>query len=733
MNMEAQVSKSRSADIEKQVNLLLQKMTLEEKIGQLNQYSGAWAQTGPDRSERETDPKYKDVVKGRVGSFLNVAGAKETRALQKVAVEKSRLGVPLLFGLDVIHGYKTIFPVPIAEAASWDLEAIERSARIAATEAAATGIHWTFAPMVDIARDPRWGRIVEGAGEDTYLGCQIAAARVRGFQGKDLAATNTILACAKHFAAYGAVEAGREYNTVTLSRRILREVYLPPFKAAIDAGAATVMTAFNDVDGIPASGSAFLLRDILKGEWGFDGFVISDYNAFAEMILHGVAKDRSQAAELAIIAGSDMDMASDVFIDCLSDLVKSNRIKEELIDDAVRRILRLKFELGLFENPYRYCDEGREKKILLHPDHLEASRDMARKSIVLLKNEGDILPLKKDINTIAIIGPLAHSKRNMMGCWKADGDSSDVVTLLEGIRDKLSTDTKILYDKGCNVWRPTRPERITRAVQKASQADVIILAVGESANMTGERASRAYLDLPGEQKKLMQAIHQLGLPTVVVLMGGRPMTINWMSDNMPALLETWLLGTQAGNAIADVLFGDYNPSGKLPVSFPYAVGQIPVYYNHKNTGRPFTPETTEWGVSIYSDIPNEPLYPFGFGLSYIQFEYSDIRLNKQKIKMDENLEISVTVRNSGALAGEEVVQLYVRDMVGSVTRPVKELKGFQKIYLKEGESKEVRFTLRSADLAFYDKDMHFKAEPGDFKVFVGTNSRDVLETDFVLE
>ena len=716
------------SSIERRVDAMLRRMSLEEKIGQLNQYDWSIVKTLNSGSFVE-----KEIKKGRVGSLLNIHGAKKTRDIQKIAVEKSRLGIPVLFATDVIHGYKTIFPIPLGEAASWDLEAIEKSARTAAVEASAAGLHWTFAPMVDISRDPRWGRVMEGAGEDPYLGSRIAAARVRGFQGRKPGEAGTILACAKHFAGYGAVEAGKEYNTVIISKRNLREVYLPPFKAAVDAGVATVMNSFSDFDGVPASGSRYLVHDILKTEWGFKGFTVSDYGSFWEMIVHGVAANRYEAAELAMNAGSDMDMQSKVYIDNLANLVKDGKIKESQIDDAVRRVLRMKFQMGLFDDPYRYCDQQREKELLLCAKHLEAARDVARKSIVLLKNEGNLLPLKKDIKTIAVIGQLADSKVDMFGNWYAEGDVSSAVTLLTGIRDKVGGQARILYAQGYEKYGAGTDELIDKAADTAKQADVIVLVIGENGNMSGECASRANPVLPGREEDLVRAIHKTGKPTVVVLMNGRPLIINQVSENMQAILETWFLGTQAGNAVADVLFGDYNPSGKLPMSFPCAVGQIPVYYSYKNTGKPSVRGGPAWGVSKYSDIPNEPLYPFGFGLSYTTFEYSDVKLSKNRIKINEPLEIKVTVKNTGQVEGEEVVQLYIRDLVASVTRPVKELKGFQKINLSAGESKEVVFTLTSADLAFYDRDMNFRAEPGEFKVFVGTNSQDVKEASFYLE
>lgn len=711
--------------IEKKIDDLLSKMTLEEKIGQMNQYTGNGAATGPIKA-REKD--IEDLKKGYVGSMLNVIGAENTREMQKLVMENSRMKIPLLFGLDVIHGYKTIFPIPLGEAASWDLEAIEQSARIAAIEASAAGIHWTFAPMVDIARDPRWGRIMEGAGEDPYYGSLVAKARVHGFQGKSLRDDGSIVACAKHFAAYGCAEAGRDYNTVDISNRALHEIYLRPFKAAVEAGVGTFMNSFNELDGMPATGNSYLVQETLKGEWGFRGFVVSDWNSIGEMVNHGVAKDKGEAAVLAANAGNDMDMETSAYRDSLVSLVKAGKVKESTVDQAVRRILRIKFQLGLFDNPYKYCNPEKEKTQLLSPEHLKAAREGARKSIVLLKNTNYTLPLKTDINTIAVIGPLADSKIDMIGGWSAQGEGKDVVTLLEGIKAAVSPTTNVLYSKGCNIWGDSSGS-FNIAVSLAKQADVVVFAIGESGTMSGEARSRGYIGIPGKQEELVKEVLKTGKPVIIVLMNGRPLTINWLAGNVPAILESWFLGSQAGNAIADVLFGKYNPSGKLPVTFPYDVGQIPIYYNHKNTGRPKVDNNNPY-CSKYTDIPNEPLFPFGFGLSYTTFEYSDIKLSASQMKMKDSITISVTVKNTGLVDGEEVVQLYIRDLVGSVTRPVKELKGFRKVMIKTGESKDITFTLKSSDLAFYTKDMSFKAEPGDFKVFVGTNSDDCKEAAF---
>jgi beta-glucosidase len=714
--------------IEQKIDSLLKLMTLEEKVGQMVQYNGNGDATGPIKARTQD---IDDLKKGYVGSMLNVTGAEQTRDMQKLVMENSRLKIPLIFGLDVIHGYKTIFPVPLGEAASWDLAAIENSAHIAAVEATAAGVHWTFAPMVDIARDPRWGRIMEGAGEDPYYGSQVAIARVHGFQGKTLKDQTSLVACAKHFAAYGAAEGGRDYNTADMSKRVLNEIYLRPFKAAVEAGVGTLMNSFNELDGIPATGNPYLVKETLKDNWGFRGFVVSDWNSIGEMVTHGVAKDTTEAAVLAIQAGNDMDMETFAYRNHLASLVKQDKVKESMVDDAVRRILRIKFQLGLFDNPYKNCDVSLESKVMLSPEHLQAARDGARKSIVLLKNQGQLLPLKTDAKSIAVIGPLADAPNEMIGNWSAKGEGKDAVSLIQGIKAAVSPATKILYAKGCNIGDDST-QLFSKAISTARQADVVVMAVGEGANWSGEAYSRTNINIPGVQEDLLKEIVKTGKPVVMVLMNGRPLTIPWAAEHVPAILETWLLGTQAGNAIADVLFGKYNPSGKLPVSFPYSVGQIPVYYNHKNTGRPKTDPNYKW-CSRYMDSPNEALFPFGFGLSYTTFAYSNLKLSSNHMKMDGSVDITVSVKNSGKTDGEEVVQLYIRDLVGSVTRPVKELKGFRKIMIKAGEEVHVSFTIKASDLAFFTKDMSFKAEPGDFKVFVGPSSVEGLEGAFVLE
>lgn len=718
--------------IDQKVDSVLRLMTLDEKIGQMNQYNGDWEATGP--ITRDGD-KQTQIREGKVGSMLNVTGVGHTRTLQEIAMQ-SRLKIPLLFGQDIIHGYRTIFPLPLAEAASWDLAAIENSARIAATEAAAAGVHWTFAPMVDIARDPRWGRIMEGAGEDTYLGSLIATARVNGFQGKGLGNTDALMACAKHFAAYGAAVGGRDYNSVDMSKRQLYEIYLPTFKAAVDAGAATIMNSFNDLNGIPATGNKFLQRDILKGQWNFKGFVVSDWGSVGEMINHGYAKDNYEAAMLAANAGSDMDMESRSYIQNLSKLVKEGKVKIAVIDDAVKRILKKKFEMGLFDNPYKFCDEQREQQQWNNAANLNASREMAKKSIVLLKNDafrfplggetGGLLPLSKQTKSIAMIGPFVKAVRDNLGFWSYSwpDDTARIVTLWEGMQRKLSSTTKLLYAKGCNI-NDEKKEDFDEAVAVARHADVVVLSVGEASDMTGEAKSRSNLHLPGVQEELIKAIVATGKPVIVLISAGRPLVFNWTADHVPAIVYTWWLGTEAGSAIADVLLGDYNPSGKLPVSFPRTEGQIPVYYNHYNTGRPAKNDSDVNYVSAYTDLVNSPKFSFGYGLSYTKFDYSKIKLSKSKLRASDKLEASVEITNAGNYDGEEVVQLYIRDRVGSVVRPVKELKGFQKIFLKKGESREVKFIVSVNDLKFYNDQLKYDWEPGAFEIMIGTSSGEV--------
>ena len=720
---------AQSRTIDQRVDSVLQLMTVEEKIGQLNQYNGDWSATGPITPDGD---KQNQIRKGMVGSMLNVTGVGHTRQLQEIALQ-SRMKIPLLFGQDIIHGYRTTFPLPLAEAASWDLPAIELSARIAATEAAAAGVHWTFAPMVDIARDPRWGRVMEGAGEDPYLGSLIAAARVRGFQGRGLGNTDAIMACAKHFAAYGAAVGGRDYNSVDMSEHMLWDVYLPPFKAAAAAGVATFMNSFNDLNGIPATGNRHLQRDILKGRWNYSGFVVSDWGSVGEMIQHGFVKNNYEAALAAITAGSDMDMESRSYIGNLGALVKDGKVPVLLIDEAVRRILRKKFEMGLFDDPFRYCDKEREQKEWDNAANLRVSRVMAEKSIVLLKNEHSLLPLSKNTRVIAFIGPLVKSVRDNLGFWSYEwpDDTARIITQWQGVQHKVGKDTRLLYARGCGI-RDTATSGFAEAVRVARQADVVILSVGEAGDMTGEAKSRSNIHLPGVQEDLIRAVQATGKPVVVLINAGRPLVFNWTADHVPAILYTWWLGTEAGDAIADVVFGDYNPSGKLPISFPRTEGQIPIYYDHFSTGRPAKNDNETNYRSAYNDLPNSPKYCFGYGLSYTRFEYGGLVLDKKVLHTGDSLSVSVTVTNAGSFDGEETVQLYIRDLVASFVRPVKELKGFQKVFLKKGESRTVRFVLTEEDLKFYGADGERILEPGDFKVFVGGSSADVKEAGFSL-
>jgi beta-glucosidase len=718
---------SQQKTIDQKIDALLKQMTLEEKIGQLNQYSGDFTTTGPVTIHPN---KINEIKNGQLGSMLNILGSKYTRQYQELAMQ-SRLKIPLLFGQDVIHGYKTTFPIPLAEAASWDLPAIEQSCRIAAIEASASGIHWTFAPMVDIARDPRWGRVMEGAGEDTYLGSKIAYARVKGFQGKKLGDLNSVMACAKHFAGYGAAVGGRDYNSVDMSERMLWETYLPPFKAAIDAGAATLMNSFNDLNGIPASGNNYLIRDILKGKWNFKGFVVSDWGSIGEMINHGYVKDSKEAAITAIIAGSDIDMESNCYRNNLAQLVKEKRIPISLIDEAVKRILYKKFELGLFDDPFKYCNLEREKEALNNPEHTKIARKITSKSIVLLKNEQHILPLSKNIKTIAFIGPMVKLKRANHGFWAIDlkdVDSTYIVSQWEGLENKVGKNTKLLYAKGCGIEDESKAD-FQEAIDVANQADVVILSIGERWNMTGEAKSKSNIQLPEVQENLIKELQKTGKPIVILINAGRPLIFNWTADNMPTIVYTWWLGSEAGNAIADVLFGDYNPSGKLPMSFPRKEGQIPIYYNHFNTGRPARNETNTNYVSAYTDLPNSPKFPFGFGLSYTTFHYSDLKLSKQKMKRNESIEVTLTIKNTGEFAGEEVIQLYLRDKVGSVVSPILELKEFQKINLEVGETKTIKFIVDNQKLSFYNNKLEFTSEPGDFDLMIGSSSADIRLRD----
>ena len=711
---------------EQRVDSVLRLMTLSEKIGQMNQVSSKEDPTG---QLTECSNEEELIRSGQVGSMLNVVGVERTRHLQEIAVNDTRLHIPLIFALDVVHGYKTISPVPLAESCSWDMDLIEKSARVAAEEATASGIQWTFAPMVDIARDPRWGRVMEGSGEDPYLGSAIAKARVRGFQGTDLSAYNTMAACAKHFVGYGAAEGGRDYNTVDISKQRLRELYLPPFSAAADAGVATFMNSFNEVMGVPATGSTYLVRDILKGEWNFPGVVVSDWGSVAELIPHGVAEDKCDAAQLAVTAGCDMDMEGYCYVSSLEKLVREGVVSESLIDDAVRRILRLKFDLGLFDDPYRYCDAEREKAEILSAEHRKVVREMACKSIVLLENREGILPLDNRCKNIGIVGPLADNPDDMLGSWCARGDGKDAIGILQGIKQAVGKGVRIRYAKGCEIEGDDR-SGFSEAVQVAENSDVVIVCVGENRFMSGEAASRTRLTLPGVQRELLKAIKETGKPIVLLLSNGRPLVLDWEKENIGSIVGCWQLGSEAGNAIADVLFGKYNPSGKLTMSFPYNEGQIPVYYNAKSTGRPYVPNVRY--VTRYLDCPNVSLYSFGYGLSYTRFEYGELKLDKDTMFPGEKLRIDVSVANVGNYDGEETVQLYIRDVCSKITRPEKELKGFKKVFLKKGERTDISFELSLADLEYVLADGSRESDPGLFEVFVGGNPDDVKKAEFIL-
>lgn len=726
---------NREAEMNLFVDSLIKKMTLAEKVGQMNQYNGFWEVTGPVPKEGNAKQKYEHLKAGLVGSVLNVRGVENVRKLQEIVVKESRLGIPLIFGLDVVHGHKTLSPIPLAEAASWDLKAMELSARVAAIEASAVGINWTFAPMVDISRDARWGRVMEGAGEDPFLGSKIATARVKGFQGNDLSANNTIIACAKHFAGYGFAEAGRDYNTVDVSTSTLYNIIFPPFKAAVDAGVKTVMNSFNVLNGIPATANSFLQRDVLKESWNFKGFVISDWGSGLEMIDHGFAKNLKHVAELSANAGSDMDMESYAYISHLKTLVEEGKVRMAVIDEAVRRILSVKFELGLFDDPYRYCDAAREKELLYHPDHAKAALDMAKKSIVLLKNENGLLPLQKSQKKIAVIGALANDKTSPLGSWRIGSEDSTAISVVEGLK-KFSNQFK--YAKGADVVtgtvsftseltvNETDKSGFAQAIQLAKSSEVVIMVLGEHGFMSGEGRSRSKLNLPGLQQELLEEVYKVNKNIVLVLMNGRPLALPWAAKNIPAIVEAWQLGTESGNAIAQVLFGEYNPSGKLPMSFPRSEGQVPIYYNQMNTGRPGPKPDVFW--SHYSDESNQPLYPFGFGLSYSKFEYSNLEIDSSNTSA---IKVSVSVRNSGKVGGEEVTQLYIHDKFASVVRPVKELKGFEKFYLAAGESKKVSFTLTDELLGFFNNNGKFTVEPGEFEVMIGTSSNEGLRGSFL--
>ena len=710
---------------------LMSKMTLDEKVGQMNQYNGFWDATGPLPKKGYEKGRYDDLRNGLVGSMLNVTGVKNVYALQKIAVEETRLGIPLIFGFDVIHGYKTISPIPLGESASWDIEAIEKSARIAAEEAAAAGLNWTFAPMVDIYRDARWGRVMEGAGEDTYLGSVIATARVKGFQGNDLSDFSTIAACAKHFAAYGFPEAGRDYNTADINKYTLYNYVFPPFKAAVDAGVSTFMNSFNTLNEIPATGSKFLQRDVLKGDWGFEGFVVSDWGSIGEMIPHGYAKDGVHAAELAANAGSDMDMESSLYVRKLQGLVAEGKVDISIINDAVKRILGVKYDLGLFEDPYKYCDLDREKNIIGSKENNLAALDMAKKSIVLLKNESSLLPIKKKGQKITLIGHLANDNNSPLGNWRGAADSNTAVTVLEGLENYGNN--SITYKKGVDLYygetnfhnrvklNHTDKTGFNEAKIAAKSADIVVMVLGEEGFQSGEGRSRTELGLPGLQQELLEEVFKINKNIVLVLMNGRPLNLTWADENIPAILETWHLGTQSGNAIAEVLYGDYNPSGKLTMSFPRNVGQVPLYYNFKKTGRPGA-SSEEVTRSTYADVENSPLYPFGYGLSYTNFKYSELTLSSNEITRDDIITVSVKITNTGKVKGKEVVQMYIRDHYGSLARPVKELKGFELVELNAGETKEVSFEIDNSSLLYYTANDLWESEIGKFSVFIGGDS-----------
>ncbi len=745
MNAQKKPYLDKNKTIEQRIDLLLPLMTLEEKVGQMNQYNGFWDVTGPAPKGGNAELKYEHLRKGWVGSMLTVRGVKEVRAVQKIAVEETRLGIPLIIGFDVIHGYKTLSPIPLAEAASWDLDAIKKSAAIAADEASASGINWTFGPNVDITNDARWGRVMEGAGEDPYLGSKIAVARVKGFQGEttaDLAKVNTIAACAKHFAAYGYVESGRDYNLVDISNSKLFNTVLPPFKAATQAGVRTFMNSFNLVNGIPATGNVFLQRDILKGKWKFDGFVVSDWASVREMIPHGYAKDGEDAALKAVTAGSDMDMESHLYVAELAKLVKEGKVKEALVDDAVRRILRVKFELGLFDDPYKYCDEKREKATIRNKTNNDGVLDMAKKSIVLLKNDKNLLPLKKSGQKIALIGALANDKNSPLGSWRIAAEDNTAVSVLEGMQQYK--DNQLIFEKGADlivgkatfldevVFNTTDKTGFEAAKTAAKNADVVVMVLGEHGFQSGEGRSRTNLDLPGLQQELLEDIYKVNPNIVLVLNNGRPLTIPWAAEHIPAIVEAWHLGTQTGNAVAQVLYGDYNPSGKLPISFPRNVGQVPIYYNNYSTGRPVNVDKNVFW-SHFSDVEKTPQFPFGFGLSYTTFDYKKLKLNKTTFAKGEPVQVSVEVTNSGDYDGKEVVQLYIHDDFASIARPVEELKGFELVSLKKGETKTVNFTLTDAELGFFDNNGNYLVEPGTFKLKVGGSSDSGLERGFEIK
>ncbi len=739
-----EVNVKESDQTDQRVEELLSKMTLEEKVGQTVQLTSRWEMTGPPPAGNDMQQQLEEIKAGRVGSMLNVTGANATRAAQKMVLENSRLKIPMIFGYDVIHGYQTMFPVPLAIAASWEPELAALSSVVAAREATAAGINWTFAPMVDVSHDARWGRVMEGAGEDPYLASQMGAAYVHGFQGDNLANKETMAACAKHYAAYGFANGGRDYNSVDIGTNTLFNHVLPSFKACSDAGAATFMNSFNTINGVPATGSSFLLRDILKGKWGFEGFVVSDWASISEMIDHGYAADHRDAAEKAIKAGSDMDMEGNCYAPYLAELVKSGAVSEDILDDAVRRILKVKFELGLFDDPYKYCDSLREQNELLSQENLEAARKVARRSFVLLKNENQILPLSKNDPKIALIGALASDKDSPLGSWRARAIKNSAVSVLEGMQAAMGKENKLSIAKG--------PEYVTNdpnfhselefnnsdysgmdeAVALAKKSNVVVMVLGENCFQTAEGRSQADIGLKGLQMDLFRAVHQVNKNIVVLLMNGRPVAIPELDEKAMAILEVWHPGSMAGHAVADVLFGDYHPSGKLTMSFPRSTGQCPIHYDHLSTGRSQNKyKTVFW--SHYTDESNDPLYPFGFGLSYTDFEYANLQLDSKEMKADASVRLKVDIKNTGERDGEEVVQMYIRDVYASIAQPVKKLKAFRKVFLKAGELKTIEFEITSSELSFYNSDYEPTLEAGEFVVYVGGNSRDCLKADFVVK
>jgi len=723
--LEAQ-SRWTTAAEEKAITDLMAQMTLAEKVGQMTLFTSDWDQTGPTLREGYRE----DIKTGKVGAIFNAHTADYNRELQRISVEETRLGIPLIFGYDVVHGYRTIFPIPLGEAASWNVVSAQENARIAAREAASAGLHWTFAPMVDVARDARWGRVMEGAGEDVYLGQVMARARVKGFQGDDLANPFTVVACAKHFAAYGAAQAGRDYHTVDISERSLREIYLPPFKTALDAGVGTFMTSFNEVDGVPASGNHHLLTDILRNEWGFEGFVVTDYTSINEMIPHGIVANEAEAGELAANAGVDMDMQGAIYYNNLVDQVANDLVSLERVDEAVREILRIKYALGLFDDPYRYNDLERQRDNIFTADHIAAARAAARESLVLLKNDQQTLPLAKTIKKLAVIGPLAISQEDMLGAWHADGRGANCVSVLSGIQEALGKGAAVTYLPGVPVVGDDATG-IPAAVAAAKLADAVIVVAGENWTMSGEAASRTDINLPGRQAELIRQLHATGTPVIVVLLNGRPLALTDIVDYADAILEAWYPGTAGGQAIADIVFGDYAPAGKLPITFPRSVGQIPIYYNMKNTGRPL--DFANKYTSKYLDESNDPLFPFGFGLTYTTFSFGTPEATVEQSRDSVTISVSIDVTNTGKRAGREVVQLYIRDLVGSVTRPVRELKAFQLVDLAAGERQTVQFSLTAEDLSFLRRDMSWGMEPGAFDIFIGNDSRATQRVSVVIE